>query len=296
MWDHIYCKLQVAPEKHPLLLTEVPLNPKDSREKMAQTLFETFDIPSLYVATQAVLALYSSGLTTGIVLDSGDGVTHSVPIYEGHAISHAISPVFLAGRDLTDHLKFILTERGYWLSTAAENEVLYDIKERHCYVAFDFVKEQIAKSNTSTEINYELPDGQLITIGDECFRCPEALFQPSLICKEHCSPDIPIVGIHETCYNSIVRCDQDVQKELGSNLVLSGGNTLFPGFAERFSKEIRALAQSGMRMNIIARGDRKQSVWMGGSMLACLSTFKQMSISKEEYEEYGPYIIHYKCF
>ena len=267
---------------------------------MTQTLFETFDIPSLYVVSQAVLALYTSGHTTGIVLDSGDGITHSVPIYEGHAISHAISSVSLAGRDLTDHLKFILTERGYWMDTAAENEVLYNIKERHCYVAFDFEKEQqIAKSSPNTELKYELPDGQLITIGDECFRCPEALFQPSFICKEHCSPDIPTVGIHETCYNSIVKCDQDIQKELGSNLVLSGGNTLFPGFAERFSKEMRALAQSAMslkKFNIIAPADRKHSAWMGGSMLASLSTFDQMSISKEEYEEYGPSIIHYKCF
>lgn len=288
----------MAPEKHPLLLTEVPLNPKDNREKMAQILFETFDIPSLYVATQAVLALYSSGHTTGTVLDSGDGITHSVPIYEGHAISHAVSPVCLAGCDLTDHLKFILAERGYWLNTAAENEVLYDIKEKHCYVAFDFDKEQqIAKSSPATEMKYELPDGQLITIGDECFRCPEALFQPSFICKEHCSPDIPTVGVHETCYNSIAKCDQDIQKELGSTLVISGGNTLFPGFAERFSKEMRVLTQSPIRMsNIVAPDDRKESVWMGGSMLASLSTFEQMTISKEEYEEYGPHVIHYKCF
>ena len=286
----------MAPEKHPLLLTEVPLNPKHNREKMTQTLFETFDIPSLYVISQAVLALYTSGHTTGTVLDSGDGITHSVPIYEGHVISHAVSPVCLAGRDLTEHLKFILTERGYWLDTAAENEVLYDIKERYSYVAFDFEKEQqIAKSSPDTK--YEFPDGQLITIGDECFRCPEALFQPSFICKEHCSPDIPTVGIHETCYNSIVKCDQDIQKELGSNLVLSGGNTLFPGFAEHFSREMRALAQSALRKsNIIAPPDRKQSAWMGGSILASLSTFEQMSISKEEYEECGPPVIHYECF
>ena len=131
---------------------------------MTEILFETFDIPSLYVAPQAVLALYTSGYTTGIVLDSGDGITHSVPIYEGHAITHAVSPVCLAGRDLTDHLKFILSERGYWFNTAAENEVLYDIKEKHCYVAFDFEKEQqIAKSDI--EMKYELPDGQLITQG-----------------------------------------------------------------------------------------------------------------------------------
>lgn len=266
---------------------------------MTQILFESFDIPSLYVASQAVLALFASGNTTGTALDSGDGVTHTVPVYEGHAISHAVSPFYLSGNDLKNYLMHILTERGYWMNTAAENEVLYDIKERHCYVAIDFEQEQqlpVTKSHPSNEIKYELPDGQVITIGDERFRCPEALFHPSFICKEHCSPDIPTIGIHETCYNSIVKCDMDIQKELSSNVVLSGGNTLFPGFSERFSKEIRALSPSFMRIAVLAAANRKQSVWIGGSMLASLSTFQRMVISKEEYEEYGPSIVHCKCF
>ena len=287
----------MAPEKHPVLLTEVPLNPKYNREKMTQTLFESFEVPNLYVASQSVLALYDSGRTTGIVVDSGDGISHSVPIYEGHAISHAVSPLRLAGCDLTDHLKRIIAERGQWFNTTAEHEALRDIKERHCYVALDYEQElQIAKSSPSIEMNYELPDGQIITIGDERFRCPEALFQPSLICKEHCSPDIPTIGIHQTCYNSIMKCDQDIHRELASNIALSGGNTLFPGFVERFNKEMSAFALSNIKVKIIAPPERKHSGWIGGSMLASLSTFKQMSISKEEYEEYGPPIVQRKCF
>lgn len=292
VWNHtIYNELRVSPEEHPILLTEAPLNPKKSRETMTQIMFEVFNVPCLYVQQQAVLALYSSGRTTGIVLDSGEGVSNTVPIYEGYAIPHAIQRINLAGRHITEYLRGLLKERGYNFTTPAELEIVRDIKERLCYVVhqnFDSVLKESAE-NASVEKTYDLPDQRSITVGNERFRCPEILFQP-----KHAG--LEIEGVHKYAYDSIMKCDIDIRKDLFSNIILAGGTTLFEGIGERMWYEIHQLASSNNKIKVLAPPERKYSVWLGGSILAALSTFQTMWINKSEYDDSGPAIIHRKCF
>ena len=291
VWHHtLYSELRVSPEEHPILMTEASLNPKLNREKMTQIMFEVFNVPCLYVNVQAVLALYSSGRTTGVVLDSGEGISHTVPIYEGYAIPHAIQKILLAGRDLTEYLREILKERGLAFTTPAELEIVRDIKETMTVVVSDYNEAmKDAEDSHACEKNYELPDGRKILIGNERFRCPEILFTPSLAGYD-------LEGVHKYCFDSVMKCDNDVRKDLFANIILSGGSTLFEAMGERLWQEIHVLTPSNGRIKVLAPPERLYSVWLGGSILASLSTFQTMWITKQEYDENGPNIIHRKCF
>ena len=292
LWHHaFYNQLNVAPEEYCHLLTEAPSNPKSNREKMTQIMFETFDAPGLYVALQEVLSLYASGRTSGIVVNCGEAVCHSVPVYEGLYIPRAVGRINVGGRDSTDFLMKLLYERGNDFTTTAEREIVRDIKEKLAYVALDF-GEELEASNTSSELwesKYELPDGKVITVGNEKFRCAEVLFAPSLVGME-------CVGLSEMTFDSVIKCEDDLRRELFNNIVLSGGSTLFSGMKERMLKDLTTLVQTDTKLKILDAIERKYFAWIGGSIFASLSTFERFCIFKEEYDETGPSIIHIKCF
>ncbi|ORY32524.1 actin family [Naematelia encephala] len=287
IWGWVYAEgLKALSEEHPVLLTEAPLNPRQNRDVAAQVFFETFNVPAFFTSVQAVLSLYSSGRTTGIVLDSGDGVTHAVPVFEGFSMPHAIRRIDIAGRDVTDHLQLLLRKSGYYLHTSAEKEVVRTIKEKTCYLALNPAKEE--KDNGGAWEEFRLPDGKVIQLGAERFLAPEILFNPELIGQED-------PGVHQVIVDSINRTDLDLRKSLFSNIVLSGGSTLCTGFGDRLLNEVKKLALKDVKLKIYAPPERKYSTWIGGSILAGLSTFKKMWVSADEYKE-DPDIIHKKAF
>ncbi|OXA38566.1 Actin-related protein 1 [Folsomia candida] len=267
IWQYVYSKdqLQTFAEEHPVLLTEAPLNPRRNREKSAEIFFETLNAPALFLSMQAVLSLYATGRTTGVVLDAGDGVTHAVPIYEGFALPHSIMRVDLAGRDVTRYLRFLLRKEGINFRTSSEFEIVRTIKERECYLSANPSKDSDPDADKRI---YKLPDGSQLDIGQARFRAPEVLFRPDLI-GEECE------AMHEVLLFSIQKSDTDLRKILFQNIVLSGGSTLF---------------------KISAPQERLYSTWIGGSILASLDTFKKMWVSKREFEEEGQRAIHRKTF
>lgn len=256
IWQHIYTKQQLNAnsEEHPVLLTEAPLNPRRNREKAAEIFFETFNVPALYLSMQAVLSLYSTGRTTGCVLDSGDGVTHSVPIFEGFALPHSVLRNDIAGREVTKFLKLLLKKEGFNFNTTAEFEIIKTIKERACYLASNPLKEETSAS--TDKFQYQLPDGNIIDLGACRYRAPELLFRPDLVGDES-------EGIHEILANSIIKSDMDLRKTLYQNIVLSGGSTLFKGFGDRLLNEIKKMAPKDVKIKIASPKERLYSTWIG---------------------------------
>ncbi|ELU06547.1 hypothetical protein CAPTEDRAFT_185824 [Capitella teleta] len=290
VWDYTFKQeLRVNPADHPVMLTDSPLNPKSCRQKTAEVMFETFNVPALYIATQAVLSLYSSNMMSGLVIDSGDGVTHTVPVYEGYAIPHCISRIDIAGRDLTFYLCRLLRERGFSFVSTAEHQIVRSIKEKLCYVSQSFDEEVQAYAAQPIDAPYQLPDGQLLHLGTERFRCPEALFRPHLLGIE--SP-----GIGEMAHSSVMRCDIDLRRTLLSGVLLTGGTMMFPGMERRLEDDlITMMDKRDVQVEVRAPPERQHAVWIGGSILSSLGTFQNLWVTRQLYDEYGPGVVHRKC-
>jgi centractin len=285
VWEHVYSKnnLNARMEDHPALFTEAVQNPQSNRDKTAEIFFETFRTPALFFAPPPVLSLYSSGRTTGVVLDVGEGVTQCVPVYEGYALAHSVMRSDVAGRDVSRHMQLLLRRSGLNFTTTAEADFVKTMKEEACYVTPSASVDSTMEKQSRTQ--YQLPDGQAVTLSSERYQAPEILFNPSLIGSEE-------PGAADLLVNSILKSDLDLRSTLFSHIVLAGGSTLTPGFGDRMLYEIRTKSPSHTRIRISAPPERIHSTYVGGSILASLATFKSMWVTKAEYEEHGNRVLH----
>jgi actin-related protein 2 len=295
LWNYaFYERLQEDTRGKKVLLTEPPMNPLKNREKMCEVMFEKYQFGGVYVAIQAVLALYAQGLSSGVVVDSGDGVTHIIPVYESVVLNHLTRRLDVAGRDVTRHLIDLLSRRGYAFNRTADFETVRQIKEKLCYISYDLeLDAKLSRDTTTLVENYELPDGRVIRVGSERFEAPECLFQPNLV-------DCEQPGMGELLFNTIQSADVDVRSSLYKAIVLSGGSSMYPGLPSRLEKELKQLWLTRVLHGDASRLDkfkvriedpprRRHMVFIGGAVLANIMADKEhMWISKQEWEESGP--------
>ncbi|EAA65449.1 hypothetical protein AN0673.2 [Aspergillus nidulans FGSC A4] len=276
LWNYtFYDKMKIDPTGRKILLTEPPMNPLKNREQMAEIMLEHYNFGGVYVAIQAVLALYAQGLSSGVVVDSGDGVTHIIPVYESTVLNHHIRRLDVAGRDVTRNLIALLLRRGYALNRTADFETVRQMKEKLAYVSCDLeLDRKLSEETTVLVESYTLPDGRVIRVGSERFEAPECLFQPHLV-------DVDQPGMAELLFNTIQGTDVDVRSSLYKAIVLSGGSSMYPGLPTRLEKELKQLwltrvlkgdpeRLSKFKVRIEDPPRRRHMVFLGGAVLANL--------------------------
>ncbi|XP_036290166.1 actin-like protein 7B [Pipistrellus kuhlii] len=287
IWEYIFhTAMRILPQEHAVLVSDPPLSPSINREKYAELLFETFGIPAMHVTSQSLLSIYSYGKTTGMVVESGHGVSHVVPISEGNVLPGLVGRADYAGGDLTNYLLQLLNEAGHKF-TDDHLHIVEHIKKTCCYAALQPEKE-VCLALEELRVDYELPDGKVITIGHERFQGAEMLFKPALVGSS--LPGLPALAA--ACLG---HCQEaGLKEEMAANVLLCGGCTMLEGFPERFQRELSLLCP-GDSPTVAAASERKTSVWTGGSILASLQAFQQLWVSKEEFEERGSAAIYAKC-
>ena len=290
IWGHVFNKeLRVDPCEHNIMLTEALLNPKENREKMAQIMFESFNAQGIYIALQPFLPIYAAGKFSGMVVELGEDLSQFVPIFDGYDpnSNHNYNYLDTGGKDLSNYLIKLIEETGKSFSSCYRKNFAYNIKEKACYVSYDFEEEV---KYYYDPYDFELPDGNHIVLEKQRILCPEALFKLDLIGKEG--------SISEMCYNTINKYKNDNSKikDLYNGIILSGGCSMFKGLPERLTKEIKALAPEDMKeeVKVIADSERQFNVSIGGSILSSISTFEKYWITKTEYEELGGSIVNEK--
>lgn len=299
LWNYtFYEKLQINPTENKVLLTEPPMNPRKNREKLVEEMFENYNFAAANISIQAMLTLYAQGLLKGVVVDSGDGVTHVVPVYDGFVPGHLIRRLDVAGRHVTNYMIKLLLMRGYAFERTADFETVRKIKEQCCYSAYDINEERrLALETTCLMKEFTLPDGRVIKLGRERFEAPEILFQPSLIDSEK-------PGMADMVFEMIQAADIDTRSAYYKHIVLSGGSSMYPGLPsrleadlrKRYCKDVLKGDESRMKKFKISVEDpprRKHMVWLGGSVLADIMKDRTEGfwMTKKEYDEEGLRVI-----
>jgi len=298
LYDYTFFeRMKIDPKNHKILLTEPPLNPRENQAKMLGSMFEMYNFQAAKVNIQAMLVLYAQGLLTGVVVDSGDGVTHVVPVWEGICPPTLIKRLNVAGRHITRHLIKLLQVRGYAFNRSADFETVRQIKEKLCYVGYDLeVEKRLALETTTLNTTYTLPDGRVIKLSSERYEAPEVLFNPHLIDEEK-------PGMQHLLFNMIQEADIDLRPSFYQHIVLSGGSTMYAGLPSRLEKEMKELYlekvlkgnKAGLakfKLRIEDPPRRKHMVFLGGSVLADIMKDRpEFWISQKEWKEQGERII-----
>jgi len=319
MWAHCMFKyLRSDPEDHYFCLTEPPLNPPENREYLAEVMFESYNVPGLYIAVQAVLALAASWTSkqvtertlTGTVIDSGDGVTHAIPVAEGYVIGSSIKSMPLAGRTVSQFIQQLHRDRDEKVPAALQLEVAKAVKERYSYVCPDLVKEY-EKYDSEPDKWFKTYDfvepvskkKLTIDVGYERFLGPEIFFNPEIFSSDY------LIPLPEAVDNCVQSCPIDTRRGLYKNVVLSGGSTMFKDFARRLQRDIKRFVDARIKrseelsggkykavpleVNVISHGMQRYAVWFGGSMLASTDEFFKVCHTKAQYDDIGPSICRY---
>eukprot|EP00127_Corallochytrium_limacisporum_P004861 Clim_evm5s191 gene=Clim_evmTU5s191 len=297
IWQYAFEELAVSSDNHTLLVTEAALNPRSHREKMAEVFFESFNVPALHFALPAVLSLYATGRTTGLVLDCGEGATQCVPVYDGFALPKGIFRNDIAGCDVTRQLQLLLRKEGYLFNTSAELDLVRTVKEAVCAVwsrkeaGTAVASEMGMKASKQKAATYTLPDGKPIRVGGARHAASEILFQPHLVGDE-------ALSVQEMLASAAQKADVDIRSHLLSNVLLSGGATLTRGFGKRVVEELQASPSiaRGTKIRVSAPPERLYTAYIGGSILASLNTFRRMWVTSAEYREHGPTIFSRRSF
>ncbi|NXD84781.1 ACL7A protein, partial [Halcyon senegalensis] len=281
-----HMEMKVQPEEHAALVSVPPLCSITYKERYAEMMFEGFHAPAIHIAYQSHLSMYSYGKTSALVVESGHGTSCVVPIYEGYMVCSITGRGDYAGLDITHYLMKLLNESGN-MFTEHQIDIIQDLKEKCCYTSLDLARD-LSLPVQKQQMDYQLPDGHLITVGKERFLCAEGLFRPVLLGSQQ-------PGLLQLTLACLEKCDADITKKMVGNILLCGGSTMMEGFADRFQMELARMCPSD---NLItaASSQRNSSVWIGGSILASLHSFQDLWVYRSEYEEHGPSCVFNKCF